>query len=347
MDVDERITAAPGRAAPPRPAPPPRPPTPRASFRERSDLRGAAIGAGRFRLGAPLGTGGTAIVFSAIRVSDRQAVVVKVLREAYAQHPELIRRLRREAEVGRSVSHPGIVQVLDEGFLPDGSPFLVLERLYGECLARLLQRRGPLPAEEVATIALRSAAVLHAAHGHGFVHRDVKPEHIVLDRTVDGHLDVRVLDFGVCADRHAPEDELELERGRVYGTPTYVSPEQAAGCPGVDARADVFGLGIVMFEALSGRLPYRAPKVGQILRKIIREDAPRIGLILPELRRDVDEVVAQAMARVPERRFASARALSRALLPLCGDRRAVERRLAADVRRRGPGRRKPKVDAAA
>jgi serine/threonine-protein kinase len=300
---------------------------------ERAELCGAVVG-GRYRLDRPLGIGGTSVVFEAERLSDGATVVVKALRETFAYHPELITRIRREAEVARVVAHPGIVPVLDEGILEDGSPFLVLERLHGECVARLLHRVGPLPARFVAAITLRAAAILHAAHAHGYVHRDVKPEHVVLDRTADGYLDVRVLDFGVCSSSRAPQEEREAERGRVYGTPSYVSPEQAAGKPDLDARADVFSLGTFMFEALTGRVPFTGTNVANVLRRIIREDAPRVGLLLPELDLRMDDVVSRAMARVVDQRFPSARALARALLPLVGDRRSVELELARLVRPR-------------
>lgn len=303
--------------------------------RERSELYGATVG-GRYRLGRPLGIGGTSVVFAAERISDGAEVVVKVLRDTFAFHSELVSRLRREAEVARVVAHPGIVPVLDEGLLEDGSPFIVLERLRGECVARLLHRRGPLPPPYVAAITVRAAATLHAAHAHGYVHRDVKPEHIVLDRTVDGRLDVRMLDFGVCASARASAEEREAERGRVYGTPAYVSPEQAAGQPEVDARADVFALGTFMFEALTGRVPFTGKNVANVLRRILREDAPRVGLLLPDLDLRFDAVVSRALARRPDDRFPSARALARALLPLCGDRRSIESELAQLVRARVP-----------
>ncbi len=298
---------------------------------ERAELYGAVVG-GRYHLERPLGVGGTSVVFEAQRLSDGATVVVKALRETFAHNSELMARLRREAEVARVVTHPGIVPVLDEGILEDGSPFLVLERLRGECVARLLHRTGPLSARQVAVITLRAAAILHAAHAHGYVHRDVKPEHVVLDRTSDGYLDVRLLDFGVCSSSRAPHEEREAERGRVYGTPAYVSPEQASGRPDLDGRADVFSLGTFMFEALTGRVPFTGTNVANLLRRIIGEDAPRVSLLLPELDLRMDEVVSRAMSRSADQRFPSARALARALLPLLGDRRQAELELAQLVR---------------
>lgn len=298
--------------------------------RERAELENVVLD-DRFALGRPMGIGGTSVVFDAQDLHLGTNVVVKVLRDTFAFNVELIRRLLREAEVTRRVSHPGIVPVLADGMLDDGSPYLVLERLDGECVARLLRRRGPMEPRHMAAIALRAAAVLHAVHSGGYVHRDVKPEHIVLSRTSDGTLDVRLLDFGVCASARASESERNDERGRVYGTPAYCSPEQARGIPEVDGRADVFSLGTTMFEMLSGRAPFLGTNVGKLLRRIIREDGPRIGLLLPELDLRYDSVVARSMSRRPDDRFGSARALARALLPLTGNRRRTEREIASGL----------------
>ncbi|MCB9595673.1 MAG: serine/threonine protein kinase [Sandaracinaceae bacterium] len=302
---------------------------------DRAELSGILLD-DRFQLGRTLGIGGTSVVFEADDLSTGQAVVVKVLRDMFAFNVELIRRMRREAEVAQRVMHPGIVPVYSEGMLDDGSPYLVLERLDGECCARLLRRIGPMEPRHVAAIALRAAAILHASHSRGYVHRDVKPEHIVLAATPDGFLDVRLLDFGVCASDTADEDERKAERGRVYGTPAYCSPEQARGKPDVDGRADVFSLGTTMFEMMSGRVPFVGDNVANLLRRIIREDAPRIGLLLPELDLRFDTVVTRAMARGPQDRFPSARAMARAMLPLVGDRRQTEHEIASMIRHRSP-----------
>lgn len=303
---------------------------------ERSEMRGQILD-GEYAIGEVLGIGGTAVCFEATRLSDGEAVVVKVLRPSFVDNPDLVRRLRREAEVARTVHHPGIVAVFDEGILSgfpgaDGSPYLVMERVYGECLQRLLRRVGTLSPDLVGAIAMRVASILHVAHAHGYVHRDVKPEHIILDRACDGSLRVRLLDFGVCASVRAPKDERDREIGRVFGTPSYCSPEQASGNPDVDARADVFGLGIVMFEALTGRMPFSGSTVSNLLRRIIREDAPRAGLVREDLSFAFDEVVARSLARDPEERFHSMRAFSRGLVPLVADRRAVDRTLSGVVR---------------
>jgi len=299
---------------------------------ERNELSGTFLD-GRYMLGDRIGIGGTGVVFAATRLADGHQLVIKTLRPCFVDHPDLGRRLRREAEVAHAVVHPGIVPVLDEGTLEDGSPWIALERVHGESLSRLLLRRGTILPDEAAAIAIRTCAILHASHRAGYTHRDVKPEHILLDRDVYGELDVQLLDFGVCASPTAPEDERAREAGRVFGTPSYVSPEQASGKVDVDGRADLFSLGIVLYECLSGRLPFRASNVASLLLRIIREDAPPLSLAAPHVGADVALLVHTALARDPEKRFPSARAMARALAPLAGDRLNVERRLALGIRR--------------
>lgn len=297
---------------------------------ERSDLTGTVVD-GRYRIGRRIGIGGTGVVFEAERLSDKHIVVIKTLRPCFLDHPDLGRRLRREAEVARNVIHPGIVPVLDEGTLEDGSPYIIMEKVRGESLSRILLRRTTLRVDETAVIAMRVASILHAAHLQGYTHRDVKPEHILLDRDDRGQLMVHLLDFGVCTSPTAPTDERQREEGRVFGTPTYVSPEQASGQPDVDGRAYLFALGIVMYECLVGKPPFRASNVANLLLRIIREDAPPLALADERLPVGITEVVHRALAREPDARYSGARAMSRALMSFVGERAAVEMHMATSL----------------
>ncbi|KPK17175.1 MAG: hypothetical protein AMJ62_02930 [Myxococcales bacterium SG8_38] len=300
-----------------------------ASF-ERNELRGQLLD-GRYRIGSPIGTGGTGIVFEAERLATLERVVIKMLRPSYAGNPDLMSRVRREVEVARRVFHPGIVPVIDHGTLYDGSPYLVMKHMRSESLASYLKRRGPLHAHEISVIVARLSSILHSVHRHGYVHRDIKPEHVLLNRGGYGELDVHLLDFGVCAAETAPADERARERGRVYGTPSYASPEQASGNPFVDARADLFGVGVTMFEALTGKLPFTGSDVTGVLRQIIRQDAPRTQSFAPHVDDEMDELVAKLLSRAPAGRHPSARALMRSLGPWLQDRVRTERALAATL----------------
>ena len=295
---------------------------------DRQDLCGQTLD-GRYRLLRRIGLGGTGVVFEAVCTRSAERVAVKLLRTCFVNHIDLGTRLLREAEVSRRVLHPGIVRFHDQGTLFDGSPYLVMPLLFGESLARLLKRVDVLPQREVAALASRVASILHSAHSGGYIHRDVKPEHILLSRTTRGELKVHLLDFGVCSSATAPAAEKHREAGRVFGTPSYVSPEQASGEVSIDGRADLYGLGVVMFEALVGHVPFAASSVAKLLLRIIRDDAPRISDLVGGLDPGLDDIVSRLLKRDPEQRMPSARALSRALLPYSGDRHAADLRLSA------------------
>ncbi len=296
---------------------------------ERLLLRGTVL-EDRYRVGACIGVGGTGVVFEGTRLVDNSPVVLKMLRESLSQDPNLRRRLVREAEVTRAVKHPGLAHVHDVGFLRDGSPYLVMRRAHGESLSALLRRRGKLDAAEVAVVGAKVAGILHHVHAAGYVHRDVKPEHVMLDRTELGELHVTLLDFGVCAADTQALEERESERGRVYGTPSYASPEQASGNPYVDGRADLWGLGVTLYEALTGRLPYGAATVMQLLRSILGDDAPPVTrhARVPD---ELASVVHRLLSRAPEGRYPSGRAAARALLDATPERAAVETRLSLRI----------------
>jgi serine/threonine protein kinase len=295
---------------------------------ERTELCGSVLD-GRYRLIRRIGVGGTGVVFEAEERDSAEPLAIKLLRQCFVGHIDLGTRLRREAEVSRRVVHPGVVRVHGEGTLEDGSPYVVMPLLRGESLAHLLFRNHELSLPELAAICCRVAAILHSAHGAGYVHRDVKPEHILLNRGPEGQLGVHLLDFGVCASQSAPPEEKARERGRVFGTPSYVSPEQASGEPLVDGRADLFSLGIVMFEVLCGRLPFAASNVSKLLLRIIRDDAPPVRELRADVDPGLDMIVGRLLARDPRDRLPSARALSRALSPyLVGEQREVELQLA-------------------
>jgi len=297
---------------------------------ERSELRGLLLD-GRYRIGNAIGMGGTGIVYEAERLATLERVVVKMLRPTHSGNPDLMSRVLREVEVARRVFHPGIVPVIDHGTLYDGSPYVVMKHMRSESLSSYLRRCGPLNARQISVIVARLSSLLHSVHRHGYVHRDIKPEHILLNRGGHGELDVHLLDFGVCAADTAPADERARERGRVYGTPSYASPEQASGNPFVDARADLFGIGITMFEALTCKLPFTGSDVTAVLRRIIREDAPRARLLSPQVDDHMDGLIAKLLSRSPAARHPSARALMRALEPWLQDRVATERTLAATL----------------
>src|SRR5581483_9297609 len=222
-------------------------PTSRAVTRARAPASGDLV-AGRYELEELVGTGGMSSVF---RARDRQLerrVAIKILHEHYADDPEYLERFRREARAVARLSHPNIVTVIDRGD-DDGRQFIVFEHVEGENLKELVLRSGRLPVRRALELALAVADGLAFAHDHGLVHRDVKPQNVLLSR--DG--DVKVTDFGIARSLHVEHGVTQT--GTVLGTGDYLAPEQASG-KSVSPATDVYSLGVVLWELLAGDVPF-------------------------------------------------------------------------------------------
>ncbi|XYI03028.1 protein kinase domain-containing protein [Sorangium sp. So ce1128] len=263
--------------------------------------------AGPFRLDARVGEGGMGVVYAAHDPDRDRKVAVKILPAALGRDPARARRFEAEAEVLASFDHPAIVRYLAHGTTPAGEPFLAMEWLDGEDLAQRL-RRGRLSAAESVALARRVAEGLAAAHARGVVHRDIKPSNIFL---VGGEVEKsKVIDFGIARVAHAAR---RTASGLVIGTPGYMAPEQARGAPNVDARADVFALGAVLFECLTGAPAFYGEHVMAILAKILFAEAPRVTELRPQLSRELAELTARMLAKAPEERPRDGAAVAAAL----------------------------------
>lgn len=299
---------------------------------QRRELWGAVLD-GRYRLLRPLGAGATGVVFAAVDVEGRE-LAIKLLNSAYADDAELASRLRCEAQVSCEVRHPGVVESFGQGVLHDGSPYVVFERIRGDSLLGLIRRWGRLSVGETLVIAQRLSRILAAVHAAGYVHRDVKPEHVVLCSDTP-QLSVRLLDFGVCL----PRDEEPARRARfaVYGTPGYASPEQATAEP-IDARSDLFSVGASLFEALTGRSPFPGSNPAAILTRTLREDAPPVSRLRADCPRALETVIRQLLSRDRDQRPASARTLARELARISDTSLEVEATSLLAKLRSGPSR---------
>ena len=256
----------------------------------------------RFRIERPLGRGGMAAVYLARDEELGRAVAVKVL-ETLAGEEEGRRRFLREARLAARLTHPNIVTVYDAGE-HDGALYIVMEYVDGETLAELLRRRGRLPAEEVVALGGQAAAGLQHAHDQGLVHRDVKPQNLLVRS--DGTL--KISDFGIA---RAVEGTQITSAGTILGTAGYLAPEQAAG-EEASAAADVYGLGAVLYEALTGRAPVRAESLADLPTAHLEPPDP-VGTIAPGVPPQVETAVMRALERRPEDRPASAAELAAAL----------------------------------
>ncbi|MEM9070696.1 MAG: serine/threonine-protein kinase [Myxococcota bacterium] len=262
---------------------------------------------GRYRIEGVLGTGGVGVVYRAEHTGLRQPVALKVLRHGYEDIEMLRRRFEREATVLSQLRHPNVVSLSDYGIYR-GIPYLVMERLHGRTLEDLLDAQGPPAPEDAVEIARSVARGLAFAHGIGVLHRDLKPGNVFLQELPDDPHHVKLLDFGLAkilvAELEQDGEPTITKAGTVIGTPAYMAPEQGAG-QRVDARADVYSLGVLLFELLSGCPPFEADRRADLLRLHMVAPVPdpsslRPGLVLG---RDLQALLLKALAKEPSARY--------------------------------------------
>jgi eukaryotic-like serine/threonine-protein kinase len=273
---------------------------------------------GRYELKAHLATGEMEAVFQARHVHLRKDVAVKVLRPDLTSSADIVERFRREAEIASALEHDNIVRVTDFGRTKDGHLFLAMELLAGESLFERLRREGSLSPEEAVPVLWQVCAGLHAAHALGVVHRDLKPENVFLARTSSGREVAKVLDFGIAkiAD---PTSESATQAGIVVGTPEYLSPEQAMG-NAVDARADVYAVGLIAWRTLVGRHPFKADEPRALLMMQATRPVPPLTDPRPDLATypALVAAVSKACAKEPDARHQTAASLGEDLAAALG-----------------------------
>jgi serine/threonine-protein kinase len=271
-------------------------------------LVGATL-AGRYLIIRRIGEGGMGAVYEAKHTLIGKRVAVKVLLEKFISKSDFVARLLQEARLASSIGHENIVDVTDFGTTDDGRSFVVMEFLDGESLAQLVIREAPLPIERSLRITRQVASALGAAHAKGIYHRDVKPENVYLVRRDDADF-VKVVDFGISkAVKQGGEDVAEQYRlthtGLLLGTPLYMSPEQARGEEDLDHRVDIWALGVMLYECLTGEVPFRANNYLGIISQVLTHDAPPPSQMRPELGIPdaVEAVVMRAMDKDRARRY--------------------------------------------
>jgi serine/threonine-protein kinase len=280
----------------------------RATSPQQSDPLLGQVLAGRYQVQGLLGEGGMGAVYRVTHTTLGKQFAVKVLRSDLARDAELSQRFMREARAMARINNPNVIQVTDFGELDDGRPFFVMELLTGRSLSTLLRERSVSPSAAL-VIARRVAEALAAAHSSGIIHRDLKPDNVSVE---PGSLQVKVLDFGLA---YIVGSSRLTQRGVVFGTPQYMSPEQASG-GAVDHRADIYALGIVLYEMLAGKVPFEADSYMGVLTKqlyappaplpamMLEPDATR-GALEPGLDREIDALVQRCLAKKAEERFSS------------------------------------------
>jgi serine/threonine protein kinase len=283
--------------------------------------------AGRYNIVRKLGEGGMGAVYLATHLVLEKQVALKILHGEFARKPDLVSRFMQEAKAASRISHENVIDISDYGETPDGLVFFAMELLQGhdlhEEVARARLAGQLLPWSRSKKIFLQICAALSAAHGKGIIHRDLKPENVYLVEFLGDPDFVKLLDFGIAKLTEVAEGDRKLTRtGMLFGTPEYMSPEQARGEPHVDARVDVYAMGCILFQLITGRVPFEAENFMGVLSLHLTEPPP---IIAPETfdriggPRELSGVVAKALEKDRNARWQSIAELANAVRKVCGD----------------------------
>jgi serine/threonine-protein kinase len=265
----------------------------------------------KYRLIRLLGEGGTATVWVAENTVLDTQVAIKILRPALASNPRIVARVRREAKATAAISHKNVVQVFDYGVTSFGAPFIVMELLKGETLAQRVKAAGHLRVVEAVRIIARASKGITVAHAKGIIHRDLKPENIFLSIEANGAERPKVLDFGVSFIVRSGEFQSDTtgltQAGALLGTPAYMAPEAIMGDKPADGRGDVWSLGVILFELITGKLPFIGTTPFLMMRAVLENPVPSLCELAPGADEALQRVIEKALAKDPSARYPGVR----------------------------------------
>jgi len=282
-----------------------------------TEVHEGQILAGKFRIERVLGRGGMGIVVAATHLQLDERVALKFLLPEALINPEAVERFAREARAAVKIKSEHVARVSDVGTLESGSPYMVMEYLHGEDLAGWVRRNGAMPMADAIEFLLQACEAIAEAHALGIVHRDLKPANLFVTRRVDGSVCIKVLDFGiskVTVPGAAPEFGM-TKTSTVMGSPLYMSPEQMSSSRDVDLRTDIWALGVILYESLTGRVPFEAETMPQLCGMILQEPPRPIHELRPDLPQGLQHAVLRCLEKNRERRFNNVAELAHALAP--------------------------------
>jgi serine/threonine protein kinase len=264
-----------------------------------------------------LGRGGMGIVYEAKHLLLHQSVALKLLLSEVGANAEVVRRFENEARAAARIESEHVVGVKDLGVLENGMPFIVLEYLDGKDLSNILRDNGPLSTQDAADYVIQALDAIAHAHALGIVHRDLKPANLFVSRTRDGQGLVKVLDFGISKSTSplSPDSGALTSTQAMLGSPYYMSPEQVRSSKSVDARADIWALGAILYEVLTGDPPHQGNSIGELFAAILEREVQSVRYKRPDVSPEFDAVVLRCLRRDPDQRFASVAELAMALAP--------------------------------
>ena len=283
--------------------------------------------AGKYEINDLIGTGGMGFVFSATHVELGEKVALKFLRPECTTNEELVGRFAREARASVKIKSEYVARVFDVGTLPDGLPFIVMEYLEGKDLFEVVREQGPLPIKVAVEYVMQACEALAVAHANGVVHRDIKPENLFLTQRAQGMDIVKVLDFGiskVALTGSAFEHKMPLVQTMMpMGSPVYMSPEQIRASKDIDARTDIWSLGCVLYELLTGTAAFDAPSLTQLSATILEQSAPPLRALCPNAPLELEAIVLRCLEKEAARRFHDVGELAIALYPFAPRRARI------------------------
>ena len=286
-------------------------------------VREGDVLAGKYRVERVLGAGGMGVVVAAHHIQLDEKVALKFLLPEALGDAEAVTRFAREARNAVKIKSEHVARVTDVGTLPNGAPYMVMEYLEGGDLAAWIKQRGALPIEQAIEFVLQACVAMADAHALGIVHRDLKPANLFCVRRSDGQLSIKVLDFGISklADGVGGGSGMAMTRtAALMGSPLYMSPEQMRSSRDVDAQTDIWALGVILFELITGRPPFKADSVTELAIKINNEPAPAIRTLRPDVPGDLEAIIFKCLEKDRRRRYRNVAELALALLPFAPKR---------------------------